>query len=152
MGPTDHTRLLDNDRAGRNRAAVSRLLKLIAVLLATLWLPTTMHCQLETVGFDALFACAGAGDAAHADGQDCTDDGCLTIESGQVTLSKSRLDAVLPAFLAGTDGFCVFEISAPIPAPEFFATGQNEALPLRRTWQFARRAAPPARAPATLNV
>ena len=130
-----------------------RLLKVIALLLATLWLPATVHCQLEGVGLNSLFACADtAADVAHADGSECADDACQTLESGQVAVSKSRIDAASLALLACTCHFCLFEISAPEAVTEIFAVHQEKTLPLQRTWQFARRAALPARAPDTLNV
>lgn len=125
-----------------------RLLKIVALLLAALWLPATVHCQLEGLGLDTVFACADAG---HAEEKECTD-GCQIIEDGQVTFSKSRADVGSLALLACTCYFCVFEISAPQPARELFATSQEETLPLQRTWQFDRRAALPGRAPATLNA
>lgn len=131
---------------------MSRLLKVTALLLATLWLPATVHCQLETLGLDALFACAGDDGAAHADGKGCTDDGCQTIESGQVAVAKSRIEVAAPALLACTTLFCVCELSAPEASPELVASRQDETLPLRRTWQFDRRAALPARAPDSLNA
>lgn len=131
---------------------VSRLLKVAALLLATLWLPATVHCQLETLGFDTLFACAGDDGAAHADGKGCTDDGCQTIESGQVAVAKSRIEVAAPALFACASLFCLFEVAAPDVASEFVASRQDETLPLRRTWQFDRRAALPARAPDSLNA
>lgn len=127
---------------------MSRLLKMVALLLATLWLPATVHCQLENLGLDALFACAdSASEDGHADGAPCTDDGCQTIESGQVLTGKARLDLVLPAAFGCVSAFCLFEIRTPEPAAEMIASCQDETLPLRRTWQFDRRAALPARAP-----
>lgn len=143
---------LDNPRARADLPAVSRLLKITALLLATLWLPATVHCQLETLGLDALFACAGDDGAAHADGKGCTDEGCQTIESGQVAVAKSRIEVAAPALLACASLFCLFEVAAPAVASEFVAPHQDETLPLRRTWQFDRRAALPARAPDSLNA
>jgi hypothetical protein len=126
---------------------LSRLRKLAALLLVALWLPATLHCQLEGLGLDAIFACADdAAEAAHSN-DECTDDGCQTIESGQVTLSKMRVDVASLALFAGSDAFCLFEIPAPAPAGEISASRQDETLPLQRTWQFDRRAALPARAP-----
>lgn len=129
-----------------------RLLKITALLLATLWLPATVHCQLETLGFQAVFACADAADSSdHARGAACGDESCQTIEAGQVALAKPRIDA--PALtLASLIPFCLFEIPAPAPAPGFTPLAQEETLPLQRTWPFDRRAALPARAPDSLNV
>jgi hypothetical protein len=142
------TRPLDNYAASADLPAVSRLLKVVALLLATLWLPATVHCQLEGLGFEALFACADAG---HGEDDTCTD-GCQIIEDGQVAVTKSRIDVGSLVLLASACQFCLFEIPAPTTAPGIVASRQDETLPLQRTWQFDRRAALPARAPDTLNV
>jgi hypothetical protein len=128
-------------------------MKLAALLLATLWLPATLHCQLEGMGLDTFFACADQPvESAHTDAGGCTDDGCQTIESGQVAVTKSKLDLSQLTTLACVCVACFQHLAPPAPAPEFFAVHQDETLPLQRTWQFARRAALPARAPDTLNV
>lgn len=130
-----------------------RFLKAVALLLATLWLPATVHCQLESLEFGALFACADAADEApHDEGAPCLDDGCQTIEAGQVALTKARVDATSLALLACTAHFSLFELPAPAAAPEMVASAQDETLPLRRTWQFDRRTALPARAPDSLKA
>ena len=142
-------------RAGSSASSppVSRANKLIALLLVALWLPATLHCQLESLGLEAIFACADhPAETAHASGDGCTDQGCLTIESGQFALTKSQLDLSCPPALADGGLACLPALSPPVPAPEISAAGQDETLRLRRTWQFARRAALPARAPDTLNV
>jgi hypothetical protein len=133
---------------------VSRLSKLTALLLAALWLPATTHCQLENLGFDALFACVG--DPAQADGDsgnECANDGCQLVESGHFTVTQSRVDVTGPAVLAATGTHLLVPAGPPPgPAPEIFAVRQNELLPLLRTWQFVHRAALPARAPDALNA
>ncbi len=126
-----------------------RLLKVAALLLATLWLPATLHCQLEGLGFDSLFGCADTP-AGHADSRACADDGCQTIEAGQFVLTKQRLDLAAPALLACACSFCLFEFQPPVAAADFTASRQDVTLPLQRTWQFTRRAAAPPRAPGSL--
>ncbi len=128
-------------------------MKLAALLLATLWLPATLHCQLENLGLESLFACADQpAETAHTGGDTCSDDGCQSIESGQFAITKSKLDlSQLPA-LACIGVACFQHLAPPAPAPEIFAVHQEMTLPLQRTWQFARRAALPSRAPDTLNV
>jgi hypothetical protein len=126
------------------------LVKLTALLLAALWLPATLHCQIETLGLEGFGACADhADDTTPAD---CTDDGCQVLESGQIVLCKTRIDfAPLPA-PADASACCRLRLSPPALAPEISASRQEEMLPLQRTWQFARRAALPARAPDVLNA
>jgi len=132
---------------------VPRLTKLTALLLVALWLPATLHCQLEKVGLDALFACADQTEQAGQAGDGtCTDDGCQTVESGQILIAKSRVDLNLLPALACACHLCLFHVAPPVPAPEIFAAHQDEMLPVQRTWQFARRAALPARAPDVLNA
>jgi hypothetical protein len=128
-------------------------MKLAALLLATLWLPATLHCQLESLGLETLFACADQpADIAHTGGDTCADDGCQSIEAGQFALTKSKLDLSLLPALVSTCTHCLLSAAPPAPAPEFFAVHQEKTLPLQRTWQFARRAALPARAPDTPNA
>ena len=130
---------------------MSCLKKLAALLLVALWLPATLHCQLESLGLDALFACAGQpAQAEHAGKDSCPDDGCQTIEAGQVTLAKSRVNVNLLPALACICVSCFQCIAPPEPAPEIFASRQEQMLPLRRTWQFTRRAAPLPGAPSPL--
>ena len=122
-----------------------RLTKFVAVLLLALWLPATLHCRLEGLGLDALFSCAD--DAAKTTGSGCTDDGCQSLEDGQFALGKTRIDpAVLP--LLACAGVPCFLRDAPLKtAPEIVVDSAEDMAPWQRTWQFARRAALPARAP-----
>ena len=130
-----------------------RLSKLTALLLAALWLPATLHCQLEGLGLDSLFSCSVESDqAAHSDKDDCTDDSCQIIENGQITLAKSRVDLGLLSAIACAGPFCLLQADLPVPVLEIAATDQDAMLPLQRTWQFTRRAALPARAPDDLNA
>ena len=145
----DHAQPLDNPAPSTNPADVPRLIKFAAVLLVALWLPATLHCQLEGLGLDAIFACADQPvDTAHTADGDCADDGCQTLEEGQFVLSKPKIDpAILPA-LACACVSCFLFVAPPAASREISASRQDEALPLQRTWQFLTRAAPPVRAPA----
>ena len=133
---------------------VSRLVKLVSLLLIAVWLPATLHCHLEALGLDALFACpVQIADAGHTDNDTCADDGCQTVEAGQFVFSKSRIaPAALPSPDACLAVHCLLQVAPPSPVLQIFASPQTETLPLQRTWQFARRAALPARAPDVLNT
>lgn len=125
-----------------------RLSKIAALLLVALWLPATLHCQLENVGLKALFACADQPvQAGHPDKDPCAADGCQTVESGQFAFAKSRLDLNLLPALTCACQLCLSLVAPPAPVSEISASRQDVTLPLQRTWQFARRAALPARAP-----
>ena len=129
-----------------------RFTKLVSLLLVSLWLPATLHCQLEALGLHALFSCPET--AAHSDHteNDCAYDGCKTVESGQIVFSQSRIiPAPLPASVCAVMHY-LLQVAPRTAAPESFAIHQNETLPIQRTWQFVRRAALPARAPDRLNT
>ena len=124
-----------------------RLSKIAALLLVALWLPATLHCQLETLGLDLLACADQPAEATHPEKGDCADDSCETVESGQFAFAKSRLDLDLLPALTCACHLCLALAAPPAPVPEISASRQDVTLPLQRTWQFARRAALPARAP-----
>ena len=127
-----------------------RLIKLTALLLIAQWLPATLHCQLESAGFETLFACADQ--STHTDCGDCTGDDCQILESGQIILSKSRFEMAALPVLTCVCVSCYQHLALPAPAPEIIALHQEETLVLQRSWQFVRRAALPARAPDRLTT
>lgn len=128
---------------------MSRFLKIAALFLAALWLPSTLHCRLETLGLDALFGCTAAHDesADHTESDPCATDGCQVIEDGQFTFAKSKIEPLSLPALACVCHLCLFLTEPPALAPAISPPAQDETLPLQRTWHFAHRAAAPARAP-----
>lgn len=122
-----------------------RLTKFVAVLLVALWLPATLHCRLEGLGLGALFSCAD--DAAKTTSTGCTDDGCQSLEDGQFALSKTRIDPAVLPLLTCICVQCFLHVAPPEAAPEIFADRADDTPAWPRPWQFARRAALPARAP-----
>ena len=130
-----------------------RFAKLVSFLLVSLWLPATLHCQLESLGLGTVFSCPEQpAHTDHASEKECAYDGCQTVESGQFVFSKTR---IVPPLLPSTIcllAHCLLHVSPPAIVYESFALHQNETLPLHRTWQFVRRAALPARAPDSLNT
>ncbi len=131
---------------------MKRWSKLVALLLLALWLPATMHCDLEAAGLDAL-AHGGHGD--HADHgsspcqNDCATDSCHTVEGYSFTKAVNPLRALPPPVLT----LCSLLLLVP-PAPlepgmaaPREGADDTDLLVLHRTWSFAHRAALPARAP-----
>lgn len=144
-------RAIDKKHTAQNLSGVSRVFSVVAAFLVALWLPATLHCELEHLGWETLFSCAeSATDQAAQD--DCSDDACQTIESGAFAFSKSEF-AILTAApaLACDCAVCVLTVVPPAPAPEISPIRQEETLPLQRTWQFALRTAAPPGAPSLLN-
>jgi hypothetical protein len=118
--------------------------RVLAVLLLTVWLPVTLHCDLEAAG---LIDTVCATDCGQQDG---ANDRCDIVERGLYKSSADFVKIPAPELL-----HCVF---AFVPSLELEAHATSLFLPefvsepqtLRRTWQFVQRAAPPSRAPSLI--
>lgn len=134
-------------------AAVSRLMKIASLLMVALWLPATLHCQLENLEFGGLFGCPTASqDTTHAGNEACANDACLSVESGQFIVAPSLIIPATQPALASAFIHFLLAVAPPRVAVADFISRQTVPLPLLRTWQFTRRAALPARAPDVLNT
>lgn len=118
------------------------LRRVVAVLLLSLWLPATLHCDLEAAGLDLALLCH-----EHAEAVDlaapCADETCHAVESTDYTafaLTK-LIDAPVLTLIA--------LLPPPRELPVTAAVLARIAAPpeLPRRWQFAHRAALPPRAP-----
>lgn len=131
---------------------MSRIARLLILLLMAFWLPATLHCRLEAAGFEASHDCCSAGSMEAAAG-DCRDDACPAVEDNLFKESSPGLKVTAPAVC----NCCICHAMAPVaPAPDLGAarlSPERHAPPLelKATWQFLARAAPPARAP-SLNT
>lgn len=133
---------------------MARLVKIVSLVLLSLWLPATLHCRLEALGFSAVFGCPeqDADQAHHADENDCARDSCQIVESGHFVFSKPETaPASLPS-LAGNFVFCLLRVIPPPAELSIFSWTNNQPLPWQRNWQFTRRAALPVRAPDVMNT
>jgi hypothetical protein len=121
------------------------LQKIVAVLFVVLWLPTTMHCTLEKLpGLQFLHCSSDTAD------NDCKDDGCCMLASGQYKVSDNT--AVVPVPVVGfiyavlVDVQSCREASGSALSRDLDGSGH---LPQR--WQFFQRTVAPARAPSLLS-
>ena len=124
---------------------MSRLRFIFALLLATLWLPATLHCALEEAGVIVASACEIA-DADH-----CAQDNCATIEASHYKTSDLLVTAPAPHLFVCLDLAELIPtetIIVPRIAPEL----SDCPLEVPRTWHFVVRAALPARAPSLARV
>lgn len=129
---------------------MSRLSTLAALLLVALWLPATLHCQLEGAGLDEFFSCAShasADDDNHAHPDGCTDSVCQTVESGEYSFTKQRITLAQPLASACLYHLCLLQLSAPTPARVCVSLTIDPVPPWQPSWHFVRRTALPARAP-----
>lgn len=122
----------------------------LPVGLAAFWLLASAHCRLERLpGFDFL-ACGNSPAPSSQPGHDCHDDFCYEVESGHYQIpSHAPLR---------TDGPAPLRTWAPTDRQSLLSPGELCRSPAVRPppelapgWQFAFRAAIPARAPSTLG-
>jgi hypothetical protein len=124
--------------------------RLLALVLAALWLPLTMHCQWADctnshemlccdVGHSGCSGCGGCGD--------CHSDVCKIIETGKYFLKKANLSVPPASFVAC--GSLEPQACLRLPPPVVSLTEATGAPPgWNRAWQFVFRAASTPRAPA----
>lgn len=132
--------------------AMSRLVRLVVLLLAAIWLPVTMHCRIEAAGLlEPHDGCAQELSNQTSD-TGCKDDACPTVEDA---LFKET--AAFPALVAPVDGNSTARLLALLATfredvePVLSPARQAPPAELVTSWQFHTRAAPPARAPGYLN-
>lgn len=126
---------------------MARLARIVSVVLLALWLPATLHCALEASGILGV-ACADEG--CSSSDSACVSDGCVALESAQYHAADSaRVSA--PLAHACVAAVCAALAVPIVPAPTDGVTPVPATSPTWvPTWHFARRAAPPSRAPASL--
>lgn len=127
---------------------MQKVCRILAVFLAVLWLPLTAHCELETIVAETQATAPDDGCCIPTD--DCVDDACGLIEGSEFTPTHSVVKAPLPELKIDQTLWLIWAqmqatTSAPI-SPDWKFT--DTPLDWTATWCFARRAAPPARAPA----
>jgi hypothetical protein len=122
---------------------VTRAKALIALMLAVLWLPVTMHCALEGLpGLEFLICCDHAEESAPHEDDDCETDACAVVESGFYKLQDH--DDLLVVFAEIVFG------DVSLTADEPRVTASRPPPDVAVGWQFSSRAAPLPRAPSYL--
>lgn len=115
--------------------------------LALLWAPITSHCQLEALPALEFLACCDHGQSAppHQD-DDCKQDGCATVESGEYRTQDERIIVAAPVLILPGVESASDELNTLI---DRVSRGILAAVPPEhsRVWQFALRMALPVRAP-----
>ena len=121
---------------------------MIALLLLALWLPATLHCDLEAAGIESMFGCH---DHAVASQPQCPDDACHSIESLTYKLDSIILKAAPPVAVF----FCL-PVTPPLaapahPSPPIIAETGQAPPEVARMWHFLTRAAPLPGAPSLIG-
>ncbi len=142
LGRKDGQRVLAFFRDRPIFSPVPRLLRLLACALLAVWLPATMHCQIEAAGLRT-----SATECCEHDVQGCADTICPSIE--QNLIKDTSPVTVSPALDGCECHFCaVPAVACPAHAVILifpFETATPPELAVR--WQFLARAVAPARAP-----
>jgi hypothetical protein len=123
---------------------VRRLKKILSVLAAALWLPMTLHCQLETIpGLDFLKC---ASEKSPVESQSHCDDSCCSVERATYKSEQVRPTLPLPGILPLLPALA-------LPARDKLTGNLDAGLcstappELPKRWQFVFRTASPPRAP-----
>jgi hypothetical protein len=114
--------------------------------MVALWLPATLHCQLEELpGLQFLTCCDHETEAPHQD-DDCQTDFCAMVEGGLYKTNGSKVTAAPMAARLIDDFALAASTDAQAPGRRGLPATANLAE-LSVTWQFSYRAALPPRAP-----
>jgi hypothetical protein len=129
-------------------AAINRQVRgfrnILFALAAFLWLPASVHCQLESVSGLEFLQCSAASDSSHNPGQDC--DECCAVEKSHYLSGGIRLTAPAPVslpLLLPPAAELIMDL--PVATDSLLTADIPPDLP--RRWQFLSRTALPARAP-----
>ena len=126
------------------------LTKIVTLLLLALWLPATVHCQLEIFpALDFLSCCDHPDQAPHQD-NDCESDACAVIEGGHVLAALGA--RITPMPIVWQNSFCPPPEAIISFSPVLTLVQVNSSPPeLTHTWQFIYRAAAEVRAPSFVS-
>lgn len=126
-------------------------LKTILVLaLVALWVPATLHCQLEELPGLQFLACCDHGETAPHQDDDCRTDSCAMVEGGLYKTNNSKVTAA-PMVSRLVVNPVVTLSANPLSTGlrSHLASDKSPELPV--TWQFSRRTALPPRAPSFVS-
>jgi hypothetical protein len=123
---------------------------MLFIALAFAWAPITWHCNLEVLPVLNFLACCEHDEAGgpHQD-NDCQQDGCATVESGDYRTQDYDPLFVAPDFMPVAMA-AVLELSF---LPDEVSVGIFTTAPPEQhhIWQFAFRTALPVRAPSSAS-
>lgn len=132
------------------KVPLSFLAKITALLLLALWLPATMHCDLEAAVL--LQNCASSDTCCQDSHEPCADPTCRDFTS------TSTHPILAPSLYAESHWVKAITVLLPQlaltviqPPGTCWRHGDTPAIEsIARTWSFVRRSALPARAPASV--
>jgi hypothetical protein len=116
--------------------------------MAVLWLPVSIHCDLEQIPLLDFLSCCPDEDLPPHQDADCETDGCVVVESGLYKTEERRVSLPAPD-LSLSEAPSWQAGSLVVPTPLLFSSAPRRVPPpeLPTGWCFAHRAAMPPRAP-----
>ena len=124
---------------------------LVALLLALVWLPATVHCGLDAAGLLAhADSCCSTDEHHSPHSSKCGADGCDVVESGGYQVTGGYVKIPTPLWRES-----LLTLIASVPAlveeSEFVVVEAVESPPeMKRTWHIVSRAALSPRAPSLI--
>lgn len=121
------------------------LIKIVAFAVLALWLPATLHCNLEAAG---VIAHEVVGSACDDTSDPCSRDSCDVVED-----ALARPTVVVAKTFAPTLTLCLcvvcsrLALTSPSETPTLAVSATERPIDWLPTWPFSRRTALPARAP-----
>lgn len=125
------------------------LRNLVALLLLGLWLPATLHCELEAAGIDDFFGLPNHHDGMT--GEDGDDDARHSIDGVSYRLEFGVAKISTAAVTLFRDLSGAISVAPSTARPQIVAPTATAPPEVARAWQFTRRAAAPPRAPSAVS-
>ena len=131
---------------------MSRFRQIFAALLVlTVWLGASQHCNLEAAG---VFDHKAESDRSCCPSSEhgCNTDGCRVVESGSYRFSESKAVVALPSSLKCCCYLCHVLVASPAEATlaEKVRTAVERINPWVPSWHFERRSVAVPGAPALI--
>lgn len=124
---------------------------MLVLTMAVLWLPISVHCELEEIPALQFLSCCPTESAPHQD-DDCETDGCAVVESGLYKTEERQASIPTPNLaVCAEPNWLLISLLEPTPA---FAELPFLHLPppeIPAGWRFAFRTALPPRAPSFVS-
>jgi len=124
-----------------------RFLKnIFVVLVAVVWLPLTMHCQLEPLPGLEFLICQPDRDSQGKQSSDCGNTGCCSAEKSHYKTEQHRR-TLQPPNLLQLSFAPVLDLANALSDAASFEAFSVAPPEFPKRWQFVFRTASPPRAP-----
>jgi hypothetical protein len=128
---------------------VRRFRNIWFALAAFLWLPASVHCQIESLSGFELLQCHVASASQDANDHGCDENDCCLVEQTDYCPGTSRVVNLFPVALWSVF-FLPMEIAASSPAVALSNPVTSPPF-LIKSWPFLSRTALPVRAPSSVS-